>query len=192
MAVNRRRQVRGRRVETYQVEGIGGLTAYLQRESFNADVTEDPQIDIPVTRCTKIVARRVAIRAVRTDAEARAVGRERGGIEPFGGSGSAASVRIQERILTRNQVRTVVVGAVKVPVGTSDDVDRRAAIEDDDGRYRPVIRELAHEGVRTLVVIEIPDARDAGRVASIIVGRASFFPQIGKILRGGQPDSRFI
>lgn len=192
MAVNRRGQVRCWRVETYQVEGIGGLSAYLQRESFDADIAKDPQINIPITRCTKIVARGVAIRAVRADAEARAVGCERGGIEPLGGSSSAASVWIQECLLPRNQVRPVVVGAVKVLVGTSDDVDRRAAVEGDDGRYRPVIRELAHEGVRALVVIDIPNAGDASCMAPIIVRRASFFPQIGKILGGGQPDSRFI
>lgn len=55
-----------------------------------------------------------------------------------------------------------------------------------------MIRDLFNEGVRPLVVVDIPYAGDAGRVAPIIVRRTSLFLQMSEILRGRQPDSRFI
>src|ERR1700733_9781454 len=88
LAVKKRRQVSSRRVQTDQVEGVGGLTAELQRESFKGDVAEDAQVNIAVTWRTQIVARRVAVRAVGANTEAGTVGRERGRIEPLGGRNS--------------------------------------------------------------------------------------------------------
>ena len=106
---------------------------------------------------------------------------------------AAARPRCGSRsVLRGNQVRAVVVGAVIVLVGAGDDVDRRAAVEDDDGRDRPMIRGLPQEGVRPLVVVEIPYAGKGGRAAPVIVRRTSFFPLIGKILRRRQPDRRLI
>ena len=99
---------------------------------------------------------------------------------------------IKECVLPRNQVRAVVVGTVEVLVGTGDDVDRRAAVKDGDGRYRPMIRKLTQEGVRALVVVEIPYAGDAGGVTPVIVRRASLFLQMGEVLRGRQPDSGLV
>ncbi len=46
-----------------------------------------------------------------------------------------------------------------------------------------MIRSLAQKPVRPLVVVEIPNAGDAGHVATVIVGRASLLFKVGKILR---------
>src|ERR1700751_1860690 len=99
-AVKRRGKVRGRRVETHHVEGIGGFTAYLQHESLTeADVAEDAQIDIAITGRTKIVARSIPIGSVRPYAKSRSVVSERVDIEPLIGCNEAISMGAEERIL---------------------------------------------------------------------------------------------
>ena len=82
-AVQRGRKVRGWRAETYHVEGIGGLAAQLQRKSFTkVDVAQYSDIDIPISRTNKIIARRVAVRTIGSNAKARAVVGKRRSVEP--------------------------------------------------------------------------------------------------------------
>ena len=61
-------QVRRRRIQADQIEGIGSLAAELKRESFEMEVSEHSQVYIPVSGRAQIVARCVAVGSARANA----------------------------------------------------------------------------------------------------------------------------
>ena len=194
MAIQSGLQVGRRCVQADQVEGIGGLAAELERESFETEVAEHPQVDIAISRRAQIVARRVAVGSARSDAacHARAVLSKSCRIEPRFRRDRPGSVRIEECAHSRNQVRAICVSAVEVVIGAAHDRERRSALKGDDGRDRPAIEDLPHERVGTCVVVKVPQAGDACHMPAVIVSRASFLPQIVEVLSDCLTDRRLI
>ncbi len=82
--------------------------------------------------------------------------------------------------------------AVEILVAAGGDFDGAAAVEADDRRDRPAVEDLFRYRIRTVVVIEMPDAGDAGDMALIVIHWTALLPQVVPVLRSGETDGRLV
>src|ERR1700722_12235060 len=108
-------KVGGWSVEADEVEDVGRIDPELKVDPFeDAEDTRQTHIDVPVSRCAKIVARRVAVCSSRPDTTcpAGAVGGKGCFVEPCVRCNEAWTVWIEEGVDPGNKVGTVVIVTV--------------------------------------------------------------------------------